>query len=96
MKALWRGELPLVRAFWEFAILYVAPANVCATGAAFALLAADMPTALAVVVFLLPLPYVLVSIVGVWRSAASYRGPPYWAMLARYSSMMWGGFMVLI
>jgi hypothetical protein len=79
MKALWTGRLPLVRAFWEFAILYVALANVCATGAAFALLAADMPAALAVVVFLLPLPYVVVAVVGVWRSAAAYPGPPHWA-----------------
>lgn len=96
MKALWRGQLPLARAFWEFAFLYVALANVCATGAAFAMLAADMPTVLAVVVFLLPLPYVVVAVVGVWRSAAAYPGPPHWAMLARYSSVVWGGLMCLI
>jgi hypothetical protein len=65
MTALWRGQLPLGRAFWTFAVVYVALANIGATGAAFALLAADMPTALAVVVFLLPLPYVVVAVVGV-------------------------------
>jgi hypothetical protein len=96
MKALWRGQLSLGRAFWEFAILYVALANIGATGAAFALIAADLPTALAVVVFLLPLPYVVVAVVGVWRSAAAYPGPPYWAALARHSAVVWGGLMVVI
>jgi hypothetical protein len=96
MKALWRGQLPLGRAFWEFAILYVALANVCATGAAFALLAADMSATLAVVIFLLPLPYVVVAVVGVWRSADAYPGPPHWAALARYAAVIWGGIMTLI
>ena len=96
MNALWRGQLPLGRAFWEFAVVYAALASLGATGAAFALIAADLPTALAVFVYLLPLPYVVVAVVGVWRSAAAYPGPPLWATLARYAAVVWGRLMVVI
>ena len=96
MKAFWRGELPLSRAFWKFAILYVALANICATGAAFAALAADLPIVVVVIIFLLPLPYVIVAVVGVWRSAETYKGPPHWAALARYATVVWGAIMIII
>jgi hypothetical protein len=95
MKALWRGQLPLKRAFWEFAVLYAALANVFATGAAFAALAADLHIVVVVMIFLLPLPYVIVAIVGVWRSAETYQGPPHWAALARYATVIWGTLMII-
>jgi hypothetical protein len=59
-------------------------------------MAADLPAALAVVIFLLPVPYIVVAVVGVWRSAAAYTGPQHWASLARVASVLWGGLMVLI
>jgi len=96
MRALWNGQLPLSRAFWEYAVVYAALANLCATIAAFAVLAADLPAALAVGVFLLPVPYIVVAVVGVWRSAAAYAGPRHWASLARTAAVLWGGLMVLI
>ena len=96
MRALWNGELPLARAFWEYAVLYAGLANLCATIAAFAVMAADLPGALAVVVFLLPVPYIALSVVGVWRSADAYSGPPHWASLARAAAILWGGLMVLV
>jgi hypothetical protein len=96
MTALWKGQLPLARAYWEFGVVYVVLANLCATGAALGGLAAGLPGALAVVIFLLPAPYILVAVVGVWRSASAYEGPPHWAMLARYSSIVWGGMMAVI
>jgi hypothetical protein len=96
MRALWSGQLPLGRAFWEYAVVYAALVNVCATIAAFAVLAADLPAAVAVGVFLLPVPYIAVAVVGVWRSAAAYTGPQHWATLARVASVLWGGLMVLI
>jgi hypothetical protein len=95
MTALWKGQLPLAQAFWEFAIVYMLLANLCATGAALGVLASGLPAALAVVIFLLPLPYILVAVVGVWRSADVYGGPPHWAMLARYSSVVLGGLMAV-
>ena len=96
MRALWNGQLPLARAFWEYAFVYVALANIFATIAAFAVMAADLPAALALAVFLLPLPYVVVAVVGVWRSAAAYEGPEHWAKLARAAAVLWGCVMVLI
>lgn len=89
MKALWRGELPLARAFWVFAVLYLALANVFATGAAFAALAADLHIVPVIVIFLMPLPYAIVAIVGVWRSADAYRGASHWAVMARYGVLIW-------
>ena len=96
MRMLWKGQLPLARAFWEYAILYALLGNLCATGAALGALALGLPTALAIGIFLLPVPYIVVAVVGVWRSAETYRGPPHWATLARYVSFAWGCLMVLI
>jgi hypothetical protein len=96
MKALWKGHLPLARAFWEYAVFYVALANLCATVTAFAAIATDLPAALAVMIFLLPVPYIIVAIIGVWRSADAYTGPPHWATLARIAAVGWGGLMTLI
>jgi len=96
VKALWKGELPLARAFWEFAVVYVTLANIFATGTAFAVIAADLPAVLAAGIFLLPVPYTVVAVVGVWRSADAYRGPPHWARLARIAALAWGGLMVVI
>jgi hypothetical protein len=96
LRALWKGQLPLAQAFWEYAVVYVALANLLATIVAFAVVAADLPAALAVAVFLLPIPYILVAVVGVWRSAAAYVGPPHWASLARTAAVLWGGLMAVI
>lgn len=96
MNALWKGHLPLARAFWEYAVLYVALANLSATAAALGALAADLPAALAVGIYLLPLPYNVVAVVGVWRSADTYSGPPHWATLARAAAVVWSLFMIAI
>lgn len=96
MRALWKGQLPLSRAFWEYAVVYVALANLFATMATFAVVAADLPGALAVGAFLLPVPYIVVAVVGVWRSAGAYAGPQHWARLARGAAVLWGGLMALI
>lgn len=96
MRALWKGELPLARAFWRYAVLYALLANLGATAIAMAIVAAGLPPALAVAVFLLPAPYVVVAVVGVWRSADAYAGPPHRAALARYAVLVWGILMVLV
>ena len=58
--------------------------------------AADLPTALVVGIFLLPLPYNVVAVVGVWRSADTYNGPRHWATLARVAAVAWSLFMIAI
>jgi len=95
MRALWKGQVPLARAFWEYGIVYMLVANLCATGASLAMIAADLPAPLVIAVFLLPVPYIVVAVVGVWRSADAYPGPRYRATMARYSALVWGTLMVL-
>jgi hypothetical protein len=68
--------MPLSQAFWKHAILHVALANLFATAVALGLMSTDAPVALAVGIYLLPAPYVVTAIVGVWRSADAYSGSP--------------------
>ena len=86
---LWAGEVPLARAFWEYAILYGLLVNLLATAGSFALFAADASTAVAVAIFCLPIPYNLFVLVAVWRSAGRYRGPQPWADVARVAAVVW-------
>ena len=86
---LWGGRIGMARAFWEYAIVYVSLINLVATTAAFVVLAAGGPGPLAVLIFLLPLPYNGLAVVGVWRSASRYEGPARWAHLARLAVVVW-------
>jgi hypothetical protein len=96
LRALWRGDLPLAHAFWSHGILYVGLASLIASVAAFALIAAEAPTVLAAAVYFLPTPYILLTVIGVWRSADRYDGPAHWAQLARLVSLLWAVAMVLV
>jgi hypothetical protein len=86
---LWRGELPLVQAFWEYAIGYGTLLHIAMTGIAYGAYVAGAPLWAAAVLYLLPAPYALLVTVGVWRSAGSYRGPQHWAQAARASVVVW-------
>ena len=66
---LWRGELPLGRAFRLWGILGGGVVALFATILALALLAGGVPAWLAVLVFVAHVPWNLVLLVGVWRSA---------------------------
>jgi hypothetical protein len=93
---LWRGDLTLRNAFWDYAVIYGTLANLLVTVVALAILAADLPGLLALAVFLLPLPYNIAAVVGVWRSADRYRGPPAWASVARIAVVIWAILATLI
>ena len=95
LAALWRGDIPLGQAFWEYAIAYGTIANIVATAAAIATVAAGLPVALTIFLFLMPLPYILTAVVGVVRSADKYQGPPQWATRAKIAVILWGVVMVL-
>jgi len=86
---LWRGELALRRAFWDYAIIYGSLLNLVTTLAALAALGAGWPLAIAAIIFLSPLPYNLLAVLSVWRSAERYRGPRLWADLARIAVVIW-------
>ena len=96
LAALWRGDIPLGQAFWEYAIAYGTIANIVATAAAIATVAAGLPDAVGISLFLIPVPYVLAAVVGVVRSANRYEGSPMWAGLAKVAVIVWGTVMIFI
>jgi hypothetical protein len=95
-RELWRGDLPLGQAFWEYAIAYGTIANLVATGAAIAAATLSLPDVIALCLFLSPLPYILAAVVGVFRSANKHRGSPEWATVAKIAVIVWGAVMVFV
>jgi hypothetical protein len=89
LTALWRGEVPLARAFWEYTVLYGTLANAITTIASLGAVSAGLSNAVALVIFLLPLPYNILMVAAVWRSAGRYRGRRLWADLARAAVVIW-------
>ncbi|MGQ7791155.1 hypothetical protein ACUN0C_01960 [Faunimonas sp. B44] len=96
VKDLWFGRLPLRVTFWEYAIVYGLLVNVVATGAALISYSERAPGPVAVALFLIPAAYFLVVTVGVFRSAAAYRGRKIWAELARAATVAWALWAVII
>ncbi len=89
LGALRAGAVPLAEAFWWYGIAYGLLVNALATMAAFALIALDAPGWVAIVVHMAPLPYNLLVLVGVWRSAANRQGAPGWGGAARIGIAVW-------
>jgi hypothetical protein len=83
MRSLWLGELPLGEAFWTWAIGIGLLINLTTSVLFLALITIDRPWAALFVGYGLSVPYNVVAVVGVWRSAARYEGPPGHAELAR-------------
>ena len=96
MRNLWLGRLSLSEAFWTYAMLYGTAINIAATIAGFAAVTFGVPGPLAVVIFLLPLPYVVVAVVGVFRSADNFTGEPQWVAWAKVVILAWAALMVVI
>lgn len=67
---LWRGELPLDDAFWNYAVIGGIAVNVVTSLASLILFASDQTVAALLVGYGLSLPYNVTAVVGVWRSAA--------------------------
>jgi hypothetical protein len=96
ITALWRGEVPLLEVFWTFTITVGTLINLLATGLMFAALAAGIPAAAAVLIHFLPLPYNVLALTAVWRSAQAYQGPKMWSVAAQLAAAFWFAVMVLI
>jgi hypothetical protein len=88
-RRLWRGDMTLRSAFWDYAIIYGSLLNLATTVAALGAYAAGWPLAVAAAIFLSPLPYNLLAVLNVWRSAERYSGPRLWANLARLVVVIW-------
>lgn len=83
----WRGEVPLRVAFWRDMWCVGTAINIAAAALGMLLLAADVPTALAAFVFFSPLPYNLLLLVSVWRSAEKAGGTQ--AVAAQAAAALW-------
>ena len=83
-----RGEIPLPAAFWLYAVGYGTIINLAVTALALGVLAAGGSGWLALAVFLAPLPYHLLAVVAVWRSAGRHPDPQ-WAQAARIAVIAW-------
>jgi len=84
---LWRGELPLARAFWTDMILIGSLVNIVATAAAMLLFVSGVPVALGVIVHFAPLPYNILLFLAVWQSAAHQASR--WSLLAQAGGLIW-------
>lgn len=96
LRRLWGGELPLAVAFWDWAVLGGLVVNLPLIFAMALLLSEGQALAALLVGYAAPLPYNVAALVGVWRCAARYPGPPAWAHAARIGALLWLGFLTAI
>ncbi len=89
INRLWAGQVPLGEAVWTYAVAYGFVINAISHGLLLALLVNDMGLVLVAVAFILPIPYNLLIVVAVWRSAERYEGPKKWADLALVGTVIW-------
>lgn len=88
LRRLWRGDLPLVQAFWGYAVAWGLLVNLLTSAAFVALVATGWPVAALVAGYALSVPYNIVALVGVWRSAARHDGDPAHAEMARVATAL--------
>ncbi len=86
LRALWSGDLPLGEAFWTWAVAVGLPLNLTTSLAFLVLMTADQLLPALFAGYVLSVPYNVVAVVGVWRSAARYQGEPRHADLARVAT----------
>ena len=68
---LWKGELPLDRAFWSYAVIGGIAVNVVTSFGFLIFLSLNMPLAAFTAGYVFSLPYNLLATVGVCRAAAN-------------------------
>ena len=84
-----RGGLPLGRAFWLWGILGGGIVSLFSTLLALTLIAASAPAWLAALAFAAHIPWNLMLLVGIWRSAGRPEVSPAAANLARTVILAW-------
>ena len=80
---LWRGELALSDAFWNWAVFGGLAINVASSAGFLYLISIDRPIFAVIAGYAPSLPYNVMVTIGVWRSAERYGGDRRWAELAR-------------
>lgn len=87
LRDLWRGDLPLQNAFWNWAVLGGLIVNLASSAAFLLLMTADQMIPALIVGYGLSVPYNILVSVGVWRSADRYEGERRWADLAKLAAV---------
>ena len=85
---LWRGQLPLADAFWNWAVIGGLLVNLGTSLAFYLLLTEDMTVPALIVGYGLSLPYNFLVTVGVWRSASAHPGDRRVADLAKVVTLV--------
>ena len=83
---LWRGELTLQVAFWNWAVLGGVIINLVSSALFLILLLNDQLIAAFIIGYGFSLPYNILVFVGVWRSAEHYTGDQRWAEMAKIAT----------
>ena len=83
LHSLWLGKLPLGEAFWTWAVCVGILVNLTTSALFLAMIAADLPWAALFFGYGLSVPYNVLAVVGVWRSAGRHQGAASHADLAR-------------
>ncbi len=95
LRRLWAGEVPLDRAFWTYAVVGGLLVNLTTSLAFLGLVSADRLLAAALAGYGLSIPYNVLAVVGVWRSAGRHDGDPARAELLRTVALVWIAFLTL-
>lgn len=88
LRPLWRGDLALGDAFWTWAVFGALCINVSTSILFLMLISAGHPWPAVIVGYAFSVPYNIIALVGVWRSAARHDGPALQADLARWTSLI--------
>ena len=88
LLALWSGDLDLNEAFWTWTVTVGLLVNIATSILFLMLILQDQPLAGLLIGYGFSVPYNIVAIVGVFRSAARYDGPSLHADLARLASVL--------
>jgi hypothetical protein len=93
---LWAGRVPLIRAFWFYGLGIGILINGIATLVALALAASDSPSWIVLAVHFLPMPWNILVLVAVWRSARAPDVVPEHGALARTLIVLWTTLLIVI
>jgi hypothetical protein len=83
IRRIWKGELELEAAFWNWAVLGGLVVNLSSSVCFFALIMNGYPITALIVGYVMSVPYNVLVAVGVWRATGHYPGERRWADLAR-------------
>lgn len=87
ISSLWRGDLRLSDAFWNWAVFGALVINISTTILFLWLVSVGQTWPAVIVGYAFSVPYNVIALVGVWRSAARHDGPAIHADLARWTSL---------